>query len=64
MILRYKYTFFKINNENKKFACIAPAVSDKYQYAGIGSKLVEFTIRILKEKLYEMYQNGRLAVKK
>lgn len=44
---------FKIDNENRKFACIAPAVSVEYQYAGIGTKLVQSTIRILKEKMYE-----------
>lgn len=43
----------RIDNENKKFACIAPAVSLKYQYAGVGTKLVQSTIRILKEKLYK-----------
>lgn len=43
----------RIDNDNKKIACVAPAVSVKYQYAGIGTKLVEFTISLLKEKLYE-----------
>lgn len=42
-----------INNDNKKIACFAPSVADEYHYTGVGTKLLNFTTTILKEKSFE-----------
>ncbi len=42
-----------INNDDRKFACFAPSVADEYLYAGVGTKLLNFTETILKEKSFK-----------
>lgn len=38
-----------IKNDERKFVCFAPSVTEEYHHTGIGTKLLNFTTAILKE---------------
>lgn len=46
-IIRWKIYGIEIDNSEKKYACFAPSVLDKFHHLGIGSLLLSETIKIL-----------------